>query len=119
MKDVMRILNMKQPQVPDGTLVFSAPLYSKLSINLNVGLILSLGPNLVYSVIQKPSSADETIQHITQWIQERYPNESGIIYCLSRKDTETVAKMIYKESKGTIRCGTYHADMNDASIEFL
>jgi ATP-dependent DNA helicase Q1 len=29
MKDVMRILNMKQPQVPDGTLVYSAPLYSK------------------------------------------------------------------------------------------
>lgn len=77
----------------------------------------SLGPNLVYSVIQKPSSADGTIQHITQWIQEKYPNESGIIYCLSKKDTETVAKMIYKESKGTIRCGTYHADMNDASIE--
>ncbi|KAG1452956.1 hypothetical protein G6F46_009494 [Rhizopus delemar] len=104
MKDVMRILNMKQPQVPDGTLVFSAPLYR---------------PNLVYSVIQKPSSADETIQHITQWIQERYPNESGIIYCLSRKDTETVAKMIYKESKGTIRCGTYHADMNDEDKEMI
>lgn len=29
MKDVMRILNMKQPQVRDGTLVYSAPLYSK------------------------------------------------------------------------------------------
>lgn len=31
MKDVMRILDMKQPQVNNGTLVFSAPLYSKVS----------------------------------------------------------------------------------------
>lgn len=28
MKDVMRILAMKQPQVQEGTLVYSAPLYS-------------------------------------------------------------------------------------------
>lgn len=29
MKDVMKILNMKQPHVKEGTLVFSAPLYRK------------------------------------------------------------------------------------------
>lgn len=34
MKDVMRILNMKQPQVKQGTLVFSAPLYRKFSLIL-------------------------------------------------------------------------------------
>ncbi|GAN10251.1 ATP-dependent DNA helicase Q1, partial [Mucor ambiguus] len=104
MKDVMRILDMKQPQVPNGTLVFSAPLYR---------------PNLVYSVVQRPDSADATIRHITDWILENYRNQSGIIYCLSKKDTEVVAKSIYKESKGKIRCGTYHADMDEEDKEMI
>ncbi|CAO3702232.1 unnamed protein product [Rhizopus stolonifer] len=104
MKDVMRILNMKQPQVPNGSLVFSAPLYR---------------PNLIYSVVQKPNSAEETIQQMTNWILLKYPNESGIIYCLSKKETESVAQMIYKESQGKIRCGAYHADMDDEDKEYV
>lgn len=112
MKDVMRILNMKQPQVPNGSLVFSAPLYRKYTrefffFNHHVG------PNLIYSVVQKPNSAEETIQQMTHWILSKYPNESGIIYCLSKKETESVAQMIYKESQGKIKCGAYHADMDD------
>ncbi|KAI8636514.1 P-loop containing nucleoside triphosphate hydrolase protein [Parasitella parasitica] len=104
MKDVMRILNMKQPQVQNGTLVFSAPLYR---------------PNLVYSVVQRPDSADATIRHITAWILENYRGESGIIYCLSKKDTEVVAQKIFSESKRQIKCGTYHADMDEEDKELV
>ncbi|ORE03754.1 ATP-dependent DNA helicase [Rhizopus microsporus var. microsporus] len=104
MKDVMRILNMKQPQVPNGTLVFSAPLFR---------------PNLIYRVVQKPDTADETIRHVTHWITAHYPDQSGIIYCLSKKDTETVAQMIYKESNGRIKCGSYHADMDDEDKDYI
>ncbi|CEI89986.1 hypothetical protein RMCBS344292_04322 [Rhizopus microsporus] len=104
MKDVMRILNMKQPQVPNGTLVFSAPLFR---------------PNLIYRVVQKPDTADETIRHITHWITTHHPDQSGIIYCLSKKDTETVAQMIYKESNGRIKCGSYHADMDDEDKDYI
>jgi ATP-dependent DNA helicase Q1 len=74
---------------------------------------LFVGPNLVYSVVQRPDTADETIRHITQWIHQYYQNQSGIIYCLSRKDAEVVAQSIIKESKGRIMCGTYHADMDE------
>ncbi|KAI8363834.1 P-loop containing nucleoside triphosphate hydrolase protein [Choanephora cucurbitarum] len=104
MKDVMKILNMKQPHVDKGTLVFSAPLHR---------------PNLIYKVVQRPDSADETINHITDWILTHYPNQSGIIYCLSKKDTETVASSIYRESKGRIKCGAYHADMDESDKEYI
>ncbi|KAI7889668.1 P-loop containing nucleoside triphosphate hydrolase protein [Mucor mucedo] len=104
MKDVMRILNMKQPQVNNGTLVYSAPLHR---------------PNLVYKVVQRPDSAEETIRHITNWINDNYPKESGIIYCLSKKDAEVVAQSIIKESRGKIMCGTYHAYMDDEDKELI
>ncbi|KAI8387533.1 P-loop containing nucleoside triphosphate hydrolase protein [Blakeslea trispora] len=104
MKDVMKILNMKQPHVSKGTLVFNAPLHR---------------PNLVYKVLQRPDSADETIKHIVDWILAHYPNQSGIIYCLSKKDTETVAHSIYRESKGRIKCSSYHADMDEADKEYV
>lgn len=73
----------------------------------------------MYSVVQRPDSADATIRHITDWILENYRNQSGIIYCLSKKDTEVVATSIYKESKGKIRCGTYHADMDEEDKETI
>ncbi|KAI7900025.1 P-loop containing nucleoside triphosphate hydrolase protein [Cokeromyces recurvatus] len=104
MKDVMKILNMKQPQVKEGTLVFSAPLHR---------------PNLAYRVVQRPDSAEETIRHIVDWILTHHPNESGIIYCLSKKDTEVVAQSIFTESRGKIRCGSYHADMDEEDKELI
>lgn len=78
-----------------------------------------VGPNLVYKVVQRPDTADETIRHITQWIQLNYPSQSGIIYCLSKKDAEVVAQAIIKQSKGKIMCGTYHADMDEEDKEFI
>ncbi|KAI9483682.1 MAG: P-loop containing nucleoside triphosphate hydrolase protein [Benjaminiella poitrasii] len=104
MKDVMKILNMKQPQVKNGTLVFSAPLHR---------------PNLAYRVVQRPDSAEETIRHIVDWILKNYPNQSGIIYCLSKKDTEVVAQKIFTESQGKILCGSYHADMDEEDKELI
>jgi ATP-dependent DNA helicase Q1 len=72
-----------------------------------------VGPNLIYRVVQKPDTADETIRHITEWILANYASQSGIIYCLSKKDTEVVAQSIYKESNKRIRCAAYHADMDE------
>lgn len=64
-------------------------------------------------MVQRPDTAEETIRNISEWITKTYPNQSGIIYTLSRKDAEVVAQSIMKESKMAIRCGTYHADMDE------
>ena len=44
------------------------------------------------------------------WIGSNYPNgDSGIVYCLTRKDTEQLAVEL---SQHGLSCGCYHADMD-------
>ncbi|MFY0600586.1 MAG: DNA helicase RecQ [Cyclobacteriaceae bacterium] len=52
--------------------------------------------------------ADERVKQIIQFIQKR-PNESGIIYCLSRKSTEQLAE---KLQSSDIPANAYHAGMD-------
>jgi len=55
----------------EGTVYFSAPLYRK---------------NLHYMVLPKHHhSASKVIEHITEYILEHHPNDSGIVYCASKK----------------------------------
>ena len=63
----------------------------------------------------KPANAAEATADLADWIRQRYKEtDSGIVYCQTRKDCETLAA----ELKG---CGMlaayYHADMNPAMRE--
>lgn len=63
----------------------------------------------------KPKAAPEQIQYIVDWIAGSYPNgESGIVYCLTRKDTEQVAAELAQHG---LACGCYHADMDPVQRE--
>ncbi|KAF8122865.1 ATP-dependent DNA helicase [Boletus edulis] len=109
LQDILKILHMK-PVVDgkaaprDGTVYFSAPLYRK---------------NLHYTVLPKPSSSKEMIKIMVEYIMQKHKNDSGIIYCLSKKDAETVATSVEEESKGRIKTGVYHANVPDAQKEGL
>ncbi|KAF8600248.1 ATP-dependent DNA helicase [Ceratobasidium sp. AG-I] len=109
LKDLLVTLRMRQ--VTDGnkaneldTVYFSAPLYRK---------------NLHYSVLQKPASAPAAIQVMADYITTNHAGHSGIVYCLSKKDTETVAEGLATASNGAIRTGVYHADVGDHQKESL
>ncbi|KZV99558.1 ATP-dependent DNA helicase [Exidia glandulosa HHB12029] len=106
LNDVLKILRL-QP-VTDGaaanktgTVYFSSPLYR---------------PNLHYCVMPKPSGAAAAIQAMADYILEAHADDSGIVYCLSKKDTETVAAGL---SERGIRSGVYHADIGDEEKERL
>ena len=64
-------------------------------------------PNLRYNVIPKKRDLETTI---AQFIKEKYPNETGIIYCNARAKTEEVAK---KLSTHGLKTRHFHAGMND------
>ncbi|KAJ0111594.1 hypothetical protein Patl1_02605 [Pistacia atlantica] len=67
-------------------------------------------PNLFYMVREKSSVGKVVIDEIAEFIQESYPkNESGIVYCFSRKECEQVAQELRERG---ISADYYHADMD-------
>ncbi|KAL4519136.1 hypothetical protein Ndes2526A_g00239 [Nannochloris sp. 'desiccata'] len=67
-------------------------------------------PNLFYEVKPKPPTAVELLDDIASWIKWNFPSgESGIVYCLTRKDAESTAEEL---SQRGIACAAYHADLD-------
>ncbi|KAK9095662.1 hypothetical protein Scep_027131 [Stephania cephalantha] len=67
-------------------------------------------PNLFYMVREKSSVGKVVIDEIAEFIRSSYPNnESGIVYCFSRKECEQVAKELRQCG---ISADYYHADMD-------
>ncbi|CAD6190387.1 unnamed protein product [Caenorhabditis auriculariae] len=65
-------------------------------------------PNLTYEVRPKPASDDDCAAAIASVINNRFKNESGIVYCLSRNDSEKVAASLKKLG---IKAKHYHAHL--------
>ena len=60
-------------------------------------------PNLTYRIVAKDDAVRRTIEAV-----QRYPNEGVIVYCLSRKDTETIANALVANG---IEAVAYHAGL--------
>lgn len=104
LQDVLQILGMRAVTVPTAaiarrTIYFRAPLHR---------------PNLRYRVATRPNSTLAAHQAICAYIETHHAGESGIVYCLSRKDTHTVATALEQLSNGRIRTGVYHADIDES-----
>jgi len=66
-------------------------------------------PNLIYEVHSKPANTDAAMDKICSVISSRFTGQSGIIYCLSQKETEEVASQLRKRQ---IAAHCYHANMD-------
>ena len=66
--------------------------------------------NLFYEVREKPKDA-KLKEDIGKYIMKYYKNETGIIYCNSKKDCEKLAEYLSKTFD--ISCGFYHSDIAD------
>ncbi|CED83625.1 atp-dependent dna helicase [Phaffia rhodozyma] len=107
--DLLKILKMKDITPANsanssGTVFFDAPLYRK---------------NLHYKVLPKPSNAKDALVVMADYIVQNHADESGIVYCLSKKDTEVVAQALMEYSQGAIKAGVYHADVHDNHKQML
>lgn len=65
-------------------------------------------PNLTYEVLPK-GIAKNTLECIGTTINKTYKNQCGIIYCLSRKNCESIAASLAREYQ--IKAHHYHAGM--------
>lgn len=103
LEDVRHILGLPRIVDPcnaprEGTLYFTAPLHR---------------PNLHYTVVNRPSAARDANQAITNYILAKHPDQCGIVYTLSRADTQRMADALTDLSSGRIRAAVYHADLED------
>ncbi|MDE7456519.1 MAG: DNA helicase RecQ [Prevotella sp.] len=110
----LNILHQEFPDVPIMALTATADKVTRRDIVKQLGLkdarffISSFDrPNLSL-MVKRGYTSKEKDQYILNFIKAR-PLDSGIIYCLSRKNTEKVAK--YLQSYG-IKAAVYHAGLN-------
>ena len=112
--DYRKIKELKQrfPGVPFGAFTATATpqvradICSQLELDNHEELIGSFDrPNLLYRVLPRQKGIDQIIN-----LLKPHKNESGIIYCLRRKDTEEIAEIL--KSRG-YSASAYHAGLKD------
>ncbi|MFR2069964.1 MAG: DNA helicase RecQ [Bacteroides nordii] len=110
----MGILHQMFPQVPIIALTATADKITREDIIRQLHLT---DPKIFISSFDRPNLSltvkrgyqqKEKSKAILEFI-DRHAGESGIIYCMSRSKTETVAQMLQKHG---IRCGVYHAGLS-------
>lgn len=117
----MGMLHQQFPQVPIVALTATADKITREDIIRQLHLthprtfISSFDRPNISLTVKRGFQAKEKHKAILEFIL-RHRQESGIIYCMSRNKTESVAQMLQKQG---IRCGVYHAglspDLRDAA----
>ncbi|WP_324678011.1 DNA helicase RecQ [Hymenobacter sp. GOD-10R] len=106
----LKLLREQFPQVPIIALTATADRLTQRDIQQQLRLN---EPRVFLSSFDRPNlnlivrPGQDRVGSIVEFV-ERHPNEAGIVYCLSRKQCETMAEKL-KAKK--IRAGHYHAGM--------
>lgn len=113
-KDVTSILGMQYeqkappPQVRLPSLAASGPVHDPSGTPLLLFRKSFNRPNLRYSVVDKPKTK---VVDVVVEMMKKYPGESGILYTLSRRDTEEMAKAICDSIAKPNAAVFYHAGL--------
>ncbi|EKX53400.1 hypothetical protein GUITHDRAFT_64555, partial [Guillardia theta CCMP2712] len=111
------ILRRQFPRVPIMALTATATDKVQEDVSKMLGIERSVvfrgsvnRPNLVYRVEEKPYASKDVLTMILSVIKQNFSGKSGIVYCLSRRDAEDVAKFL---AENGLRALPYHADLSD------
>ena len=110
----LSILAEKFPNIPRIALTATADaptrkdIVERLHLNTDETFISGFDrPNINYSIIEKNNAK----QQLLSFIKENHQGENGIIYCLSRKNTEEIARWLCEQGYNAL---PYNAGMNAA-----
>ena len=100
------------PQVPRIGLTATADEATQKDIKQHLGLQQGKcyvsgfdRPNINYSIVEFPSPK----QHLLKFIQQNHADDSGIVYCLSRKKVDDTARWLKEQGFNAL---PYHAGMS-------
>jgi len=74
-----------------------------------VDIVRTIDIDLILQVYPKCCNAEGAIDDIYTLISTRFSNQSGIVYCLSQRDTEEVANELCKRG---LKANSYHANID-------
>ncbi|KAF4017828.1 hypothetical protein G4228_009510 [Cervus hanglu yarkandensis] len=113
----MNILRQKFPSVPMMALTATAnprvqkDILTQLKILRPQVFSMSFNRhNLKYYVL--PKKPKKVAFDCLEWIRKHHPYDSGIIYCLSRRECDTMAETLQKDGLAAL---AYHAGLSDSA----
>ncbi|XP_069079073.1 recQ-like DNA helicase BLM isoform X1 [Pleurodeles waltl] len=116
----LNMLRQQYPSVPMMALTATAnPRVQKDILNqlkMSVPQVFTMSfnrHNLKYEVL--PKRPKRVAVDCVEWIKKHYSKESGIIYCLSRNECDTMADTLQKEGLSAL---AYHAGLSDANRDY-
>lgn len=111
----LSLLHERFPKVPCIALTATADERTRKEIVKRLGLqqakIYISGfdrPNIQYRITQK----DNQRQQLLAFLRSEYPDDAGIVYCLSRKKTESIAQWLTEQGRTAL---PYHAGLSAAT----
>ena len=111
----LKILKQKFPKLPILALTATAPnliredVMNQLGMKNTVIFVSSYNRKNLYIEIRQKTKG--YIDDIAKFIKEKFPKESGLIYCSTKKNCELMAKEL--KAKHKIKCDYYHASINE------
>ncbi|XP_019495797.1 PREDICTED: Bloom syndrome protein isoform X2 [Hipposideros armiger] len=113
----MNMLRQKFPSVPVMALTATANLRVQKDILTQLKILspqvftMSFNRhNLKYDVL--PKKPKKVAFDCLEWIKKHHPHDSGIIYCLSRRECDTTADTLQKNGLAAL---AYHAGLSDSA----
>lgn len=75
-------------------------------------------PNLTYTILRKSGGNKVMTKTMAEWIKSNHPRSTGIIYCLSKNDCDSVAEEL--DSNHGISARSFHSEVDkDTKREIL